>query len=275
MAMHASSAATAGSDNKSGREVIISIRDLRTVFDTRVIHDGIDLDVYRGEVLALVGGSGSGKTTLLHEMIMLQTPESGSVKLFDADVVGISEAGAQRLRRRFGVLFQQGALFSGLTVLENVGLPLREHTRLDNAMIDALAQVKILQAGLEPEAARLYPSELSGGMIKRAALARAMALDPEVLFLDEPTSGLDPNSAGSFDELVLKLKALLGLTVVMITHDLDSLWEVADRVAVLGGAKLSGVDSMQALSASTEPHIVEYFEGPRARSAQERKWKRK
>ena len=275
MVMHASSAATAGSDNKSGREVIISIRDLRTVFDTRVIHDGIDLDVYRGEVLALVGGSGSGKTTLLHEMIMLQTPESGSVKLFDADVVGISEAGAQRLRRRFGVLFQQGALFSGLTVLENVGLPLREHTRLDNAMIDALAQVKILQAGLEPEAARLYPSELSGGMIKRAALARAMALDPEVLFLDEPTSGLDPNSAGSFDELVLKLKTLLGLTVVMITHDLDSLWEVADRVAVLGGAKLSGVDSMQVLSASTEPHIVEYFEGPRARSAQERKWKRK
>ncbi len=275
MVMHASSAATASSDNKSGREVIISIRGLRTVFDTRVIHDGIDLDVYRGEVLALVGGSGSGKTTLLREMIMLQTPESGSVKLFDADVVGISEAGAQRLRRRFGVLFQQGALFSGLTVLENVGLPLREHTRLDNAMIDALAQVKILQAGLEPEAARLYPSELSGGMIKRAALARAMALDPEVLFLDEPTSGLDPNSAGSFDELVLKLKTLLGLTVVMITHDLDSLWEVADRVAVLGGAKLSGVDSMQVLSASTEPHIVEYFEGPRARSAQERKWKRK
>ena len=275
MVMHAASAATASSDNKSGREVIISIRGLRTVFDTRVIHDGIDLDVYRGEVLALVGGSGSGKTTLLREMIMLQTPESGSVKLFDADVVGISEAGAQRLRRRFGVLFQQGALFSGLTVLENVGLPLREHTRLDNAMIDALAQVKILQAGLEPEAARLYPSELSGGMIKRAALARAMALDPEVLFLDEPTSGLDPNSAGSFDELVLKLKTLLGLTVVMITHDLDSLWEVADRVAVLGGAKLSGVDSMQVLSASTEPHIVEYFEGPRARSAQERKWKRK
>ena len=275
MIMHTSSAATARSDNKSGREVIISIRGLRTVFDTRVIHDGIDLDVYRGEVLALVGGSGSGKTTLLREMIMLQTPESGSVKLFDTDVVGISEAGAQRLRRRFGVLFQQGALFSGLTVLENVGLPLREHTRLDNAMIDALAQVKILQAGLEPEAARLYPSELSGGMIKRAALARAMALDPEVLFLDEPTSGLDPNSAGSFDELVLKLKTLLGLTVVMITHDLDSLWEVADRVAVLGGAKLCGVDSMEALSASTEPHVVEYFEGPRARSTQERQWKRK
>jgi len=266
---------TARSDELSRQEVIISIRELRTVFDTRVIHDGIDLDVYRGEILALVGSSGSGKTTLLHEMIMLQTPESGSVKLFGADVVGISEAGAQRLRRRFGVLFQQGALFSGLTVLENVGLPLREHTRLDNAMIDALARVKILQAGLEPGAARLYPSELSGGMIKRAALARAMALDPEVLFLDEPTSGLDPNSAGSFDELVLKLKDMLGLTVIMVTHDLDSLWGVADRVAVLGDARLRGVDSMEALSVSTEPHVVEYFSGPRARSAQERKWKRK
>jgi phospholipid/cholesterol/gamma-HCH transport system ATP-binding protein len=275
MAMRVSFADTACPDKSSGREVIISIRGLRTVFDERVIHDGIDLDIYRGEVLALVGGSGSGKSTLLREMIMLQTPESGSVKLFDTDVVEISEAGAQRLRRRIGVLFQQGALFSGLTVLENVGLPLREHTRLDNAMIDALARVKILQAGLEPEAAMLYPSELSGGMVKRAALARAMALDPEVLFLDEPTSGLDPNSAGSFDELVLKLKELLGLTIVMITHDLDSLWEVADRVAVLGGAKLCGVNSMEALSASTEPHIVEYFEGPRARSAQERQWKRK
>jgi phospholipid/cholesterol/gamma-HCH transport system ATP-binding protein len=275
MVMHASSAETDCSDGVSGREVIISIRDLRTVFDTRVIHDSIDLDIYRGEVLALVGGSGSGKSTLLREMIMLQMPESGSVKLFNTDVVGISDAGAQRLRRRYGVLFQQGALFSGLTVLENVGLPLREHARLDSSMIDALARVKIQQAGLEPEAAMLYPSELSGGMIKRAALARAMALDPEVLFLDEPTSGLDPNSAGSFDELVLKLKELLGLTVVMITHDLDSLWGVADRVAVIGGAKLCGVDSMEALSASTDPHIVEYLEGPRARNAQEREWKRK
>ena len=173
------------------------------------------------------------------------------------------------------LIFQQGALFSGLTVLENVGLPLREHARLDNAMIDALAQVKILQAGLKPEAAHLYPNELSGGMIKRAALARAMALDPEVLFLDEPTSGLDPGSAGSFDELVLKLKDMLGLTVIMVTHDLDSLWTVADRVAVLGGAKLQGVDSMEALSISTEPHIVDYFSGPRARNTQERQWKRK
>lgn len=273
--MQASSAETACSDGMPGREVIISIRDIRTVFDAHVIHEGIDLDVYRGEVLALVGGSGSGKSTLLREMIMLQTPDFGTVKLFGEEVVGISEAGARRLRQRFGVLFQQGALFSGLTVLKNVGLPLREHTRLDPAMIDALARVKILQAGLESGAAGLYPNELSGGMIKRAALARAMVLDPEVLFLDEPTSGLDPGSAGSFDELLLKLKDMLGLTVIMVTHDLDSLWEAADRVAVLGDGKLRGVGSMEALSASTEPHVVDYFSGPRARNAQERQWKRK
>jgi phospholipid/cholesterol/gamma-HCH transport system ATP-binding protein len=256
-------------------EVVISIRGLRTAFGKRVIHDRIDLDVLRGEVMALVGGSGSGKSTLLREMIMLQEPEAGSVKLFGTEIIGISEHDAQQLRRRIGVLFQQGALFSGLTVLENVGFPLREHTRLDSEVIDALARLKITQAGLEPDAANLYPSELSGGMIKRAALARAMALDPEVLFLDEPTSGLDPTSAGLFDELVLKLKGMLGLTVLMVTHDLDSLWEVADRVAVLGDGTLRGVDSMRNLSTSSDPHIREYFEGPRARGVQERKWTRK
>ncbi len=254
------------------REVVISLRNVRTVFGSRVIHDGIDLDVYRGEVLALVGGSGSGKSTLLREMIMLGVPESGSVRLFGTELVGISDAEADRLRRRLGVLFQGGALFSGLTVLENVGFPLREHTSLDDDMIDALARLKIAQAGLQPAAAELYPSELSGGMIKRAALARAMALDPEVLFLDEPTSGLDPTSAGQFDELVLKLKDMLGLTVLMVTHDLDSLWDVADRVAVLGDGKLQGVGSMRELSESTRPHIREYFEGPRARNVMERKW---
>jgi phospholipid/cholesterol/gamma-HCH transport system ATP-binding protein len=262
-------------DVASDRDVVIRVRNLMTAFGAHVVHDGLDLDVYRGEVLALVGGSGSGKSTLLREMIMLHEPDAGSVELFGTDVVGLSDSAAQRLRRRIGVLFQQGALFSGLTVLENVGVPLREHTRLDDEMIDALAQVKIAQAGLEPQAAALYPRELSGGMIKRAALARAMALDPEILFLDEPTSGLDPNSAGLFDELILKLKELLGLTVLMVTHDLDSLWEVADRVAVLGDVKLQGADSMQALSTSNEPQIRAYFEGPRARRVQERKWKRK
>jgi phospholipid/cholesterol/gamma-HCH transport system ATP-binding protein len=266
---------TAGDETMPGsdaRQVVISMRGVRTVFGTRVIHDGIDLDVYRGEVLALVGGSGSGKTTLMREMIMLNEPDAGSVKLFGTELVGINDADANHLRRRLGVLFQQGALFSGLTVLQNVGLPLREHTDLDDAMIDALARVKIAQAGLQPEAAALYPSELSGGMIKRAALARAMALDPEILFLDEPTSGLDPTSAGQFDQLLLKLKDMLGLTVLMVTHDLDSLWDVSDRVAVLGDGKLQGTGSMRELSKSTQPHIREYFEGPRARNVQERKW---
>lgn len=252
---------------------MISIRGIRTVFGSRVIHSDVNLDVYRGEVLALVGGSGTGKSTLLREMIMLHEPDGGSVRLFDTEIVGIGEADAQQLRRRFGVLFQQGALFGSLTVLQNVGVPLREHTGLDDASIDELSRIKIAQAGLGPEAAALYPSELSGGMIKRAALARAMALDPEVLFLDEPTSGLDPTSAGAFDELVLKLRDLMGLTVVMVTHDLDSLWQAADRVAVLGDGKLQGVDSMENLSRSEQPHIRAYFTGPRARSAGERKWK--
>jgi len=255
-----------------GPEVIISIRDLRTVFGSRVIHDGIDLDVYRGEVMALVGGSGSGKSTLLREMIMLQRPAGGSIRLFGTNLAGISEGAAQELRRRFGVLFQQGALFSGLTVLENTAFPIREHTGLDDTMVEALARLRIAQAGLQPEAAGLYPGELSGGMVKRAALARAMALDPEVLFLDEPTSGLDPRSAAAFDELVLRLKDMLGLTVLMVTHDLDSLWGVSDRVAVLGDGKLQGVGSMAELSESESPHIRDYFEGPRARAARERQW---
>jgi phospholipid/cholesterol/gamma-HCH transport system ATP-binding protein len=267
MAIDSPASIQAASDD--GREIVIRVRGVRTVFGTRVIHDGIDLDVYRGEVIALVGGSGSGKSTLMREMIMLQQPDGGSVELFGTELVGIGRRAAQRLRRRLGVLFQQGALFSGMTVLQNTGMPLREHTRLDDMMIDALARVKIAQAGLPPEAAELLPSELSGGMIKRAALARAMALDPEILFLDEPTSGLDPTSAGAFDELVLQLKDMLGLTVLMVTHDLDSLWQVADRVAVLGDGKLQGVDSMEALSRSTQPHIREYFEGPRARRARE------
>ncbi|MEA2093922.1 MAG: ATP-binding cassette domain-containing protein [Pseudomonadota bacterium] len=258
--------------DQADREAVIRIRGLGTVFDDRVIHEDIDLDIYRGEVLALVGGSGSGKSTLLQEIIMLQVPDSGSIKLFGMEVVGISEADAQQLRARFGVLFQEGALFSSLTVLENVGVPLQEHTRLGNSIIRELAMMKIVQAGLKPEAAHLYPSELSGGMVKRAALARAMTLDPEILFLDEPTSGLDPVSAAAFDELVLSLKELMGLTVMMVTHDLDTLWETADRVAVLGDNTLQGVDTMESLSRSTQPRIREYFEGPRAGRARERAW---
>jgi phospholipid/cholesterol/gamma-HCH transport system ATP-binding protein len=261
-----------GVQGAADREAIIRMRGVRTVLDDRIIHEHIDLDIYRGEVFALVGGSGSGKSTLLQEMIMLRTPDSGSIRLFGTEVVAIHESAAQKLRARFGVLFQEGALFGNLTVLENVGVPLQEHTGLDRDTIRELAMTKIIQAGLQAEAASLYPAELSGGMVKRAALARAMALDPELLFLDEPTSGLDPVSAGAFDELVIRLKESMGLTVLMVTHDLDTLWGTADRVAVLGDHTLQGVGDMEALSHSPLPRIREYFEGARAARARQRAW---
>ena len=248
-------------------ETVLELRDVCTRFGDVSVHENVDLDVRRGEILALVGGSGSGKTTLLHEMIMLRQPSSGSIRMFGEDVVGARSELMERLRQRFGVLFQQGALFSALTVLQNVAVPLREHTRLDEAFIEQVALLKILQAGLSADAALKFPSELSGGMIKRAALARAMALDPQLLFLDEPTAGLDPVSAAAFDELVLRLKQWLGLTVVMVTHDLDSLWRVADRVAVLGDRRVVAVAPMAELAQVDHPAVRAYFEGPRARAA--------
>jgi len=242
---------------------VIEVERLCTRFDRAVIHDGVNLSVRPGEVLALVGGSGSGKTTLLQEMIMLRRPTSGSIKLFGEEVVGIAEASAQRLRRRFGVLFQHGALFSGLNVLQNVMVPLNEHTDLSMSLKQEIAFIKIQQAGLGGDAAYKYPRELSGGMIKRAALARAMALDPQLLFLDEPTSGLDPVSADAFDELVVSLKEWLGLTILMITHDLDSLWQAADRVAVLGDKRLVAVAPMEQLKTMDLPAVRAYFSGRR------------
>ncbi len=246
---------------------VIELRDVCTRFDTAVIHDGVNLTVQPSEIVALVGGSGSGKTTLLHEMIMLRQPTSGSIKLFGEEVVGITEQNAQLLRRRFGVLFQHGALFSGLTVMQNVMVPLHEHTSLTMAMKQEIAFTKIQQAGLPNDAAYKYPRELSGGMIKRAALARAMALDPQLLFLDEPTSGLDPNSADAFDDLVVRLKEWFGLTVVMITHDLDSLWRAADRVAVLGDKRLVAVEPMEQLKQVDHPAVQAYFSGHRGQRA--------
>ena len=249
-------------------ETVLELRGVCTRFGHVSIHEQLDLDVRRGEILALIGGSGSGKTTLLHEMIMLRAPSSGSIRMFGEDILQARAALMARLRQRFGVLFQQGALFSALTVLQNVAVPLQEHTGLDAAFIEQLALLKIRQAGLPADAALKFPSELSGGMIKRAALARAMALDPQLLFLDEPTSGLDPVSAAAFDELLLRLKQWLGLTVVMVTHDLDSLWRVADRVAVLGDRRVVAVAPMAELARVDHPAVRAYFEGPRARAAQ-------
>ena len=256
-------------------EPIIEIRDLCTRFGEAVIHDHISLTVRRGEIFALAGASGCGKSTLLREIIMLHPPVSGAIRVFGQDAMGLGAAEALPLRRRWGVMFERGALFTSLTVAENVGAPLREHTTLSSRLIDELAAVKIALAGLPPSAGVKYPNELSGGMRKRAALARAIALDPELLFLDEPTAGLDPLSAGGFDQLVLHLKERLGLTIMIVTHDLDLLWRVADRVAILDEGKLLGIGAMDALSRIDHPLIHEYFYGPRGRATREQSWKQK
>ncbi len=250
-------------------DIVISLDKVSTRFGEHVVHDGLDLQVRRSEIFALIGGSGSGKSTLLREMILLHQPDSGTVRVLGEDLSALSAAQALALRQRWGVVFQHGGLFGALSVLENVGLPLREHTELDDALIDELAAWKLSLAGLAPEVGAQYPAELSGGMMKRASLARALALDPELLFLDEPTAGLDPVSAGGVDALVRRLRDVFGLSVVMITHDLDLLWQVADRVAVLADGRVQGVGSMAELSQLDVPAVRQFFEGPRGRAAQQ------
>lgn len=246
----------------------ITIRQLATRFGDHVVHAELDLEVRRAEIFALVGGSGSGKSTLLREMILLQQPNAGTIRVLGVDLENITAAAALALRRRWGVMFQHGGLFGALTVSENIGLPLREHSGLDDALIDQIAAWKLAMTGLAPEVGAQYPAELSGGMLKRAALARALALDPELLFLDEPTAGLDPESADQVDRLVREVRDLFGLTVVIITHDLDLLWQLADRVAVLGDGKVQAVGSMAQLAQQDNPALLPFFAGPRARAAQ-------
>ena len=247
----------------------IEIRGLTTRFGDHLVHDALDLEVRRSETFAIVGGSGSGKSTLLREMILLHRPDGGTIRLLDEDLAQLDEDSARPLRQRIGVMFQQGGLFASMTVAENVGMPLREFTALDDDLVDEIAAAKIALTGLEAEAGLKFPAELSGGMHQRAALARALALDPELLFLDEPTAGLDPASADAVGALVRELRDLLGLTVVIITHDLDLLWQATDRVAVLGGGKVRGVGSMAELSRMEHPDIRPYFDTPRARAAQQ------
>jgi phospholipid/cholesterol/gamma-HCH transport system ATP-binding protein len=246
----------------------IEMKQVSTRFGEHVVHDGVDLQVKRGEIFAVIGGSGSGKSTLLREMILLQRPSSGSIRVLGVDLEGISDADALALRQRWGVMFQHGGLFGALTVAQNVGLPLREHRDLAEADIEQKVAEKIALAGLKPEVGAQYPSELSGGMMKRASLARALALEPELLFLDEPTAGLDPHSAAGVDELVTRLRDELGLSVVMITHDLDLLWQVADRVAVLADGHVQACGSMSELANSDIPAVHQFFEGARGRAAQ-------
>ena len=247
---------------------VIEMRNVSTEFGDKVVHTDINLAVKKAEIFAIIGGSGSGKSTLLREMILLQRPTSGSITILGTDLNDINEEDALVLRKRWGVMFQHGGLLGELTIKENVGLPLREHTQLSDTLIDKIADIKIAMTGLDASVHSQYPSELSGGMMKRAALARALALDPELLFLDEPTAGLDPVSAAGVDELVVQLRDQFGLTVVMITHDIDLLWQVTDRVAVLADGIVQAVDTMQVLSKLDNPNVNMFFNGARGRQAQ-------
>ena len=248
---------------------VIQVEKLMTVFDDTVIHENLDLTINGGECTAIVGGSGTGKTTLLREILMLHKPTSGKIIVLDQDVTDASLEANNLIRRRCGMMFQQGALFSSLSVLENVSFPLQEFTDLDKQSIEELARLKIALVGLAQDAAEKKPSELSGGMIKRAAIARAIALDPELLFLDEPTAGLDPSGANALDELVIDLKESLKLTVVMVTHDLDTLWKVTDKVAFLGDKRVLAHAPMMDLQQSEHATIKSFFSGPRSRKAQQ------
>ena len=252
----------------SKEELVIEICGLKTQFGSQVVHDNLDLSIRRGEIVGLVGGSGTGKSVLLRQILMLEKPIAGSIKVFGQETVGAASTGLFTLSRHFGMLFQQGALFTSLTIRENVAMPLQEHTLLNRRQINEIAALKIALAGLPADAANKYPAQLSGGMVKRAALARALALDPDLLFLDEPSAGLDPVSANALDELILQLKNSLALTVVMVTHDLDSLWRITDRVAFLAEGHVVGYDHIAGLSHSNHPLIKAYFGGPRGRTAQ-------
>ena len=247
------------------QEVVLSVRNVTVAFSDNVVLDNLSLDIYRGEILGFVGASGAGKSVLLRTILGLNRKTSGTIELFGIDVDKASELDRLRLDMRLGVLFQHGALFSALTVKENVQVPMREYLDMPKKLMDELALLKIELVGLPRDAAVKFPSQLSGGMIKRAALARALALDPDIVFLDEPTSGLDPISAAEFDELVAKLRDTMGLTVYMVTHDLDSLFSVCDRVAVLGDRKVLVEGTIDDMLVSEEPWVKSYFRGKRAR----------
>jgi len=249
-------------------ETLIKVHDLVNGFGEQIVHQDLDLEVQRGEILGVVGGSGTGKSVLMRSIIGLQRPLSGTIEVLGENMVGRDEDEAKNIRRRWGILFQNGALFSTLTVAENVQVPIREYfPYVKGDLLDEIAAYKIAMSGLPPDAGQKYPSELSGGMRKRAALARALALDPELLFLDEPTAGLDPIGAQAFDQLICSLKDKLGLTVFLITHDLDTLYAICDRVAVIADKKVVAVGTIDELLAMDHPWIQLYFNGPRGRAA--------
>ena len=249
------------------REAVIRVRGLRNQFGTHVVHENLDLDVLRGEILGVVGGSGTGKSVLLRTIAGLQTPAAGSIEVLGVDVLSGGDAARETLDERWGVMFQDGALFSSLTLRENVEVPMRAVAGLSPAIRRKLADLKISMVGLPYLAGDKYPAELSGGMRKRAGLARALALDPEIVFLDEPTAGLDPIGAAAFDTLIRNLSRSLGLSVFLVTHDLDTLFAICDRVAVLAERKVLVTGSIEDMLEVDHPWVREYFHGPRARAA--------
>ena len=244
-------------------ETVIAVRDLVVGFGDRLVMNGLDLDVYRGEVLGFVGGSGQGKSVLMRAILGLTPIRRGQIHIFGQDRDALPPARRKALEQRWGVLFQNGALFSGLTVKQNIQMPMRESRDLSQRLMDELAMLKLELVGLKSDAADKFPSELSGGMVKRVALARALALDPELVFLDEPTSGLDPIGAADFDELIGTLQKTLGLTVFMVTHDLDSLYSICDRVAALADGKVIAAGPLESLLVSPHPWLQAYFHGVR------------
>ncbi|CAE6885300.1 ABC transporter ATP-binding protein [Pseudomonas marincola] len=250
-------------------EAIIEVRDLCNRFGTQTVHEGLQLDLYKGEVLGVVGGSGTGKSVLLRSIVGLREPTAGNIHVFGKELLSLDATERSAIERRFGVLYQRGALFSSLTVTENIALPLIEHTKLSRASAEKLARVKIALVGLPCITGEKYPSELSGGMVKRVALARALALEPDILFLDEPTAGLDPIGAAAFDQLILTLRNALGLSVFLVTHDLDTLYTICDRVAVLSQKRVLVADSLEVVAATDDAWIREYFHGPRGRAAEQ------
>lgn len=260
---------TSGKGAETTTETVIKVRGLRTQFGTHVVHEDLDLDVYRGEILGVVGGSGTGKSVLLRTIAGLNRPAQGSVEVLGIDVFNASQDARAALEARWGVMFQDGALFSSLTVRENVEVPMHAIADLDDRVASALADLKISMVGLPYLAGDKYPSELSGGMRKRAGLARALALDPEIVFLDEPTAGLDPIGAAEFDELIRGLSRSLGLTVFLVTHDLDTLHAVCDRIAVLAERKVLVSGTMRDMLSVDHPWVRDYFHGPRARAARD------
>ncbi|APO75012.1 ABC transporter ATP-binding protein [Rhizobium etli 8C-3] len=248
------------------RDIVLSARDVTVGFGSKIVLDKLNLNIYRGEILGFVGASGTGKSVLMRTILRLLPRRSGTIEILGQNFDKLDENQRNALDMRLGVLFQQGALFSSLTVRENIQVPMREYLDLPKSLMDELAHLKIRLVGLAADAADKYPSELSGGMIKRAALARALALDPELVFLDEPTSGLDPIGAAEFDELIARLRDTLGLTVYMVTHDLDSLFSVCDRIAVLGHKRVMVEGTIDDMLAFDDPWVQAYFKGKRARS---------